>query len=406
MKEEADATTPRVVMLLESYLPVVGGMEAQASTLAGALHRAGTPVFILTRRTQPSLPREEVMNGIRVVRLGPTGRSSRLRWPMVLTALWALFRHRKSYDLILVPGFRTLGLSAVWAGAWLRKRVVLKAESSGELSGAFFAGGLERSGIGANSFLARCIIRLRNRSLVKADAFVGLSSEQVREFQSAGVDGERIHVIPQCLDASVFSPASDVEKSALRRKLNLPDHEVVTVYTGRLVRYKGLPVLLEAWKELCANQPTGLLLLVGGGGVDIYNCEDELRAYAEAHGLEKRVRFTGDVTNVPDYLRAADIYAFPTENEAFGLALIEAMSCGLGIMSTPTGGIKDYLEDGKNGLVMRAGHVSDAVRQWGRLLEDSSLRQCLGQAARQTVLERFTLDAVAQAYLDLFGRLG
>ncbi|HMP89143.1 MAG TPA: glycosyltransferase family 4 protein [Kiritimatiellia bacterium] len=396
---------PRLCVLLESYYPVVGGMEAQARNLAGALKQAGVPLFFLTRRPSADLKPVDEVDGLEVVRVGPVGPSSRLRWLMVVSCLPALIRRRRDYDIIFVPGFRAVGLSAVWAAKWLGKRTVLKAESSGELSGEFFAGGFDKSRIGSKSGLARFLIKLRNRVLLRADAFVGLSSEQAAEFQSCGVASGRIQVIPQCLDETIFHPVDQAAKTELRKKLGLPVDQPLAVFTGRLVSYKGLPTLLRAWKRICAERTGGHLALVGAGGVDIYNCEDDLKKYVAENGLSDRVTFTGAVSNVPEYLKAADIYAFPTENEAFGLALIEAMSCGLAVMSTTTGGIKDFIEDEKNGLVVRSGNEDDMVNQLQRLLDDPATRARLGGAARETVTTRFTLDAVVRQYLDVFARM-
>jgi len=404
--DTADRTsTPRICVLLESYYPIVGGMEAQARNLAGALKSEGVPLFFLTRRPSRELKREDAVDGLPVTRIGPVGASSRLRWLMVVSCLPELIRRRKDYDIIFVPGFRALGLSAVWAARRLGKRAVLKAESSGELSGEFFAGGFEKSKIGAASGLARFLVRMRNRVLLRADSFIGLSSEQAAEFESGGVSSDRIQVIPQCLDETVFQPVSGEERRRLRDQLKLPADEPVAVFTGRLVSYKGLPTLLRAWKRICAERPTGHLVLVGAGGVDIYNCEDELKQYVRDHDLSRRITFTGAVSNVPDYLKAADIYAFPTENEAFGLALIEAMGCGLAVMSTTTGGIKDFIVDEENGLVVRSGNEDDMVRQLKRLFDDEPLRARLGAAARDTVVRRFTLDAVVKQYVSVFSRV-
>ena len=73
--------------------------------------------------------------------------------------------------------------------------------------------------------------------------------------------------------------------------------------------------------------------------------EDEARRFVQERGLEGRVRFTGAVNNVDEYLKASDLYAFPTENEAFPLALLEAMACGLAAVTTTTGGLKDIVAD-------------------------------------------------------------
>jgi GT2 family glycosyltransferase len=101
-----------------------------------------------------------------------------------------------------------------------------------------------------------------------------------------------------------------------------------------------------------ADGGAGELVLVGEGGGDLDACEDELRRYVAQHTLEGRVRFTGAVDNVPDWLRAADAFVFPTENEAFGLSLVEAMACGLPSVSTVVGGLAEIVQDGVNALVV------------------------------------------------------
>ena len=135
-------TQLRVCFLVESYYPVVGGMETQTKSLAGALKRRGLSLFIVTRRPAADLKRQDKVDGIPVYRVEPTGASSRLRWGMVVRCLPHLWRMRDAYDVIFVPGFRALGLAAVIMGRMIGKPVVLKGESCGELSGTFFAGWL------------------------------------------------------------------------------------------------------------------------------------------------------------------------------------------------------------------------------------------------------------------------
>jgi hypothetical protein len=90
-------------------------------------------------------------------------------------------------------------------------------------------------------------------------------------------------------------------------------------------------VIVDEYPEAC-------LVLVGEGGGDQQACEEELRRSVAIHNLATSVRFTGAVDNVEDWLRAADIFAFPTHDEAFGLSLVEAMACGLPAVSTRVGG--------------------------------------------------------------------
>jgi glycosyltransferase involved in cell wall biosynthesis len=178
----------------------------------------------------------------------------------------------------------------------------------------------------------------------------------------------------------------------------------VLVYTGRLVSYKGLPLLLEAWREICGRR-SGTLVLVGEGGGDIHNCEAQLRAYAATHGMSERVWFARAVMRVEDWLRAADLFVFPTENEAFGLSLVEAMACGLPAVTTGVGGIGDYAAHGVNTWIVEPGDRVAMIAAIERLLDDRELRSRLGQAAFETVRERYGGDAIAGQYDRLLTEL-
>lgn len=389
-------------MLLESFYPVVGGMETQARNMARGFRAEGVAVIVVTRRTSRDLAPRETLEGVPVYRVPPAVRSSRARWLLVLTCLPTLIRRRRDYDIILVPGFRTLGISAVIAAKLLKKRAVLKAESSGEMSGAFFSGGLEGIGLTSSSGLVRGPLALRNRLLSQADALVSLSTEMTREFLEAGAPAERIHVIPQSADVERFQPASPGERAGLRAKLGLARDERIVTFTGRIVSYKGVPGLVEIWQDVLKEHRDARLLIVGGGGIDIYNCEEEMKQLVAARGLQGQVTFTGPVGNVDEYLRASDIYAFPTENEAFPLALLEAMACGLPAVATPVGGIPDVIAHEQNGLIVEPGNRQQLQAAIERLLADPPLRGSLGANARRTVEERYTRDLVTGKYIELF----
>jgi glycosyltransferase involved in cell wall biosynthesis len=249
------------------------------------------------------------------------------------------------------------------------------------------------------------LLGLRNRLLARADALVSMSSDLTAEFRDGGVPAERIHLIPQTVEIARFRPAAPADRPALRKKLGLPEQGLIVVFTGRLVSYKGLPALLDAWKGLAPRHPGATLVLVGAGGVDVYNCEEALRRFVREHGLEDRVIFTGSRTNVEEYLQASDILAFPTENEAFGISLIEGMACGLPSVSTTVGGVKDILAHDVNGLVVEPGNSGQLGAALDRLLRDPDLRARLGRAAARTVRERYTREIVSVQYLELFRRL-
>jgi glycosyltransferase involved in cell wall biosynthesis len=394
-------TAQRICILTETYHPVVGGGETQARSLAEGLAVRGHEVFLITRRSDPELPRTERVGGIQVHRLPPSGPGHLKKWALLVSSLIALLRLRRSYDLVFVSGFRVLGVAAVLVSRLQNKSCILKADSLGEMSGEFFRDGLASLGLSSQSRLFRALLALRNRILHRADGFVSISSVVEEELLRSGVPRERAHRIPNSVDVDRFSPATRSERAGLRSRLSLPPCATIVTFVGRLVSHKGLPLLLRVWKDLHAHHPDALLLLVGGGGLDLHNCEQELREYVAEQQLTECVRFTGDVENVADYLRASDAFVFPTEAEAFGIALVEAMACALPVVAARAGGVIDILEPG-SGLSVAAGDFAELRDAIDTLLRDPSLGARLGAGARRTAAERYSGDAVVDRYCSLF----
>jgi glycosyltransferase involved in cell wall biosynthesis len=392
---------PKICILTETYYPVVGGGETQARSLAESLADEGFSVVVLTRRSHPNLARSERFGSVTVRRLPPTGYQHYKKWGLLTTSFPALIRLRQQYDVLFVSGFRVVGMTAVLVSKLFGKACVLKADSLGEMSGDFFSAGLARVGLSPSSPPLRPFLWLRNRILRRADAFVAISSAVATELRANGVKPSAIRMIPNSVDVHRFSAVAPQERAALRRTLGLPSGDKIVVYTGRLVSYKGLPLLLRVWQDISAKHHDVRLLLVGSGGLDIHNCEAELKAYVGANGLEGSVRFTGSVDNVHEYLQASDIFVFPTEREAFGISLIEAMACGLPVISTSVGGVKDILQHRRNGLVVEPGDSRPLYDALDALMTDSALSTRLAQSAWRTVQERYSDPTVIPKYVEL-----
>jgi glycosyltransferase involved in cell wall biosynthesis len=395
----------RVVIATETYVPEIGGGETQARMLAQSFLDRGIGVTLVTRHSRPDTLVRERLEGVDIVRVPPAGRGRWRKWGLSFTALPALVEASRDAQAVLVSGFRILGAPAVLATRLTRVPVVLKADNRGELSGEYFRSGLSAAGLTPASLPVRMFVGTRNALLRRSEAFVALSEEMAAEFVSRGVSPERLHRIPNGVDIEQFRPADPATRRALRHRLGLPDGRIV-VFTGRLVRWKGLPLLARAWERLVRDGIRATLLLVGKGGMDMHACEDELRAFARDHGLADAIRFTGVVPNVDDYLRASDAFAFPTTDDAFGISLVEAMACALPVVSTHVGAIRDFLIDGGNGIVVPVGDEVALANALRRLVQGGTDIDALGQAARETAVTRFSHQTVADAYVRLVGSLG
>jgi len=400
----ADRFPLTVCVLTEEFYPVMAGVEVHILTLADQLAERGLGVQIVTRRLEGSWARQAVVSGHPVHRLPPQGSGRLKKWMMVLPVLRWLMAHRGDCDVIYAPHFRTLGLPAVIAGRLLRKPVVLMEAVHGEMSGEIFDQGLRSLRLGRSFGPLRMALGLRNRIIRRADAFVANSKEVAAEYRHQGVPPERIRHIPHGVDTGRFRPASAQDRARIRDRLGIaPDAQVVT-YVGRLVSYKGLPMLIDIWEKVIAERPQARLILVGSGAEGTaYDCESTLRRTVAERGMQASVRFAGRVSRVEDYLRASDVFAFPSIRDTFALALIEAMSCGLPAVVVPRGGPGEIVTPDHDGL--QASDPERFHRALIRLLEDPDLAASLGQAARRTVIERYAREREAAAYASLFSDL-
>ena len=390
-----------ILFLTESFHPVLGGGEIHIRMLAGTLAQMGMRATVVTRAIDPTWPKDEELDGIHVVRVGPTGVGRGGKYRMVPAALAAVRRLRTRFDVLVVRGTRVLGLPGVSIAQSLGRPVVLQPEINGELSGEAYTWG-KRWGSVRRGFVHGATA-LRNRWMKTADAFVAMSRAIEGEMTAAGVAADRVHLIPHGVDLARFRPAAAEERAALRTRLGLPAHAAVFTYTGRLLRGKGLELLLETF--LTRRRPSTVLMLVGSGAGQTLSIEDELRRRATEAGAGDRVVFTGRVDNVHDYLRASDAFVFPSMFEALGISLVEAAACGLPCVASRTGGIVDVVEHERTGLLHEPGDGPGLAAGIERLLADGAFAAALGRAAREKAEREFDVRVSVERYRALFDGL-
>jgi glycosyltransferase involved in cell wall biosynthesis len=301
--------------------------------------------------------------------------------------------------VLVVRGTRVLGLAGLLAARARGAAVVMQPETNGELSGEAFTWGKAWSD-GIPGDAVRGAVALRNRLLRDADAFVAMSRLIRDEMVAAGVPGERIRLLPHGVDTTRFRPADAEERASLRARLGLPAG-ILAVYSGRLLRGKGLETLVDALAEPAV--PAELTaILVGSGEGQALDATEALRRQVAERGLDGRVVFAGRTDRVEDYLRAADLFVFPSIFEALGIALVEAAACGLPAVASRTGGIVDVVEDGGSGILVPPGDASSLARGLAALARDAGRREAMGERARDVALDRFDERDVLEGYRALF----
>ncbi len=200
-----------------------------------------------------------------------------------------------------------------------------------------------------------------------------------------------------CLDGITVIGNGVNEKIFVPRK-NKPDEKYI-LYTGRLAYRKGLFDLVECGKHICEKYPDVNFIIVGDGML-----RNELQIKINNLKLEKRIIIKGHIpkSELINLYQNAMIFVIPSHYEGLPTVLLEAMSCGLPIVSTAVSGNLDVIENDKNGLLIPPKSPVEMAMAISILLENENLRHDLGRAARETIEKKFTWDIVSAKILQCY----
>jgi len=239
---------------------------------------------------------------------------------------------------------------------------------------------------------------LRHLAYRMGDA-VATVTRELRDYHSAQAwwKQSRIRVLYNGVDAREFRPQPQV-RDAVRHQIGLPAEALVLGSVGRMVPLKDFLTLLKTARVLATEVPNLHVVLVGSGPES-----DSLRSYAAGcQELSGRVVFAGTLDYVADALNAMDIFVLPTLMEGMSNTLLEAMAVGLPVVATRVGGNPEVVVEGVCGYLFTPQDVSGLTCLLRTLLRNEHMRRQFGSAARQRVLQEFSLEAMVGRYSDLY----
>ncbi|MDB5370871.1 MAG: glycosyl transferase [Roseomonas sp.] len=220
-----------------------------------------------------------------------------------------------------------------------------------------------------------------------------------------GIDATRIRVIPRGVEVARFDPAAvAVERvEALRAAWGVPAGRPVLILPGRVTRWKGQWVLLQALA--CLPAPRPFAILVGDEGRGAFAAE--LRAQVAALGLQGDVALVGHCGDLPAAFLLADLALHcSTDAEAFGRTIIEAQAMELPVIASDLGAPRETVLEGETGWRVPPGDPQALAAAIARALAlPAADRARIGVQARATVLEHYTTRAMQQATLSVYREL-
>jgi glycogen synthase len=388
----------RVLHILDHSLPVMSGYSTRSHNIITFQRRLGLQPVVLTSPKHPrGGPPCETRDAIPYYRTQRPAYKRTLPYASEL-AMMARFA-RRIKDVARAESVKVLhahspvlnGLPAIWVARRLGLPAVYESRAFWE--DAAVDHGTTRE----NSVRYRVTRALETLAFRQATRVVVIAHAMRQEIIGRGIAADRIHVVPNGVDADRFSPAP--RDAALAQRLGLADGPVFG-FIGSFYHYEGLRFLVETFPALRERVPNARILLVGGG-------EDEAALRASA---VDGVIFAGQVpyNRVTDYYSLIDVFVCPRRRMRLTelvtpLKPLEAMAAGLPVLASDVGGLAELIEHGATGLLFRADDQSAFLREAVNLAADPALCAKLGAGAREHVRAERTWDRVVSRYPTIYG---
>lgn len=377
----------KIVHVAIRFPPATGGGEQVVYNLAKEQVRLGNEVYVITtdlmkevpREVDRSLPRRELMDGINVIRLRayptflPVWGYGSIFFGLkkVLNKIKPDIVHTHSYGYFHSDKLARLRKSAPW------KLVMIS------------------HGFAPGRGIFRYVKKLYNRTIGRKtiknlDARIAVSKEDKKVFERLGA--KKVYVIPNGIDLSKFDNLPD--KNIFKKKYNINGKMILNV--SRLAKIKGHNLLIEAFSKVVKDFPNSMLVIIGEDWGELEN----LKRLVKNLGLNDQVILTEKIPE-KDLLGAyssADIFVLSSIEEPFGIVLLEAMACGIPIVSTNRGGPPEVI--GECGLLVEPTPV-DIYAGIRKLLRDDNLSVKFIECGKKNVL-KFTWSAIAEKNIKVY----
>jgi len=342
-----------------------GGMEMHPLVVADGLSRKGHPL-LFAMRSKTATDKHATERRFDRVALP-------FRWYLDPRSYVPLRRLTQSLgiNVIHVHASRDTWRGMLLAGVFRRSSVLLYTKHSGTPPGS-----------GKTDPLHRLLAR-------RLDALVA-NSHYIREntLETYPIDPTKVEVIHYGLGEEAVGDPQGAEE--IRRRLGLEKDTLLVGMVASLSEGKRQDLLIRAAKRISADHPECRFLIVGVPGQVEY--AKKIRTMIETLGLEKQIIMPGFLGDIPSLMLALDILVLPSNNEAFGIVLLEAMANSRAIVGSNSGAIPEIVRHGENGLLFAPGDSDSLAEAILRLIRSPDERVGMGEEGKKAFHERFRLE--------------
>ncbi len=389
-------------MLAWEYPPrIVGGIARHVQELSEALAQLGVEVHVITA-VHPEAPPEAVENGVFLHRVGTPyhPQDDFMAWIDALN-----FAMESRADALLREWRRARARPSVLLHAhdWMTCPAgrALKHRYRIPLIATIHATEHGRHG-GIHSDLSRTIHQIEWELTYEAWRVIvcsGFMQSEVR--QVLNVPWDKLDVIPNGIRAEKFAfEFPEEERRAFRARYAQPEEPLI-FFVGRMVREKGVQVLLQAFPMVKAQFPQARLVIAGGG------YRQHLEAFVRFLRMESSVQFLGFIPDeeLLKLYRVVDVAVYPSLYEPFGIVALEAMAAGVPVVVSDAGGLREVVQHEWTGITTWAGNPESLAWGIARVLEDPAGAHKRALRAQKVVRQQFNWRRIARQTQAVYKRV-
>jgi glycosyltransferase involved in cell wall biosynthesis len=374
----------KILSVLTYYYPHWTGLTAYAKRLAEGLVERGHQVTILTAQHEPTLPREDTHNGVRIVRLPALMRLSR---GMVLpTFPFVAYRLIRSHDVVQIHTPLMESLPVTILARLAGRRVLFTHHGDLVMPDGLWNQFIERFGTWTMTLAEKMSARIS----VHSEDYARNSS-----FMSPFLDKT------ECIYPPIVIPEPDAQQvAAWREELGVGANPLIG-FAGRFVEEKGFDLLFKAIPKVLEAWPDAKFLYAGDFPVyeDFYSrCKDLLNGYQE------RVEFLGLITDqqeLANFYSMCDVFVLSSRSDCFPSTQIESMYCGTPSVCTDIPGAREAVQASGMGIIVQARDETSLAEGIVRLLDDSGPYT----KTREEISRVFSLERTVDRYETLLTEL-
>lgn len=380
-----------ILMFSWEYPPVsYGGLARHVQDLSEALVNMGHNVYIITQGDH-NIPEEEVINGVKVYRTSPVQISANNFIDNILHLNFQLVE--KGIYLVNRIGHIDLIHGHDWLVFWSTR--VLKHALIKPLIYTIHATEFGRNQ-GIYNDMQRYINDLEWYATFEAWRVIVCSQYMEREVKNLfQLPDDKVVKIPNGVNEENYRAEYS---NIFRKKYTSPDEKMV-FYVGRIVREKGIQVLIQAIPKILSSEPQTKFVIAGKGPY-----LDNLKAQADYLGIANRIYFTGFVSDETrnKLYRVADVAVFPSLYEPFGIVALEAMVTRTPVVVSEVGGLAEFVQDRKNGLTVGANDPHGLAEAILYLLKNPEEAKKIADRGYRMVRDKFSWNQIALETLQVY----